>query len=164
MKIVIASTSAVKIEACGKAFGDEATLIPVKVPSHVNEQPIEEETLRGAFNRLSGAFLLHPDADFYVAIESGLFLKNLDYVDRAVVIIKDRHGENYTTYSDGVVFPKNAVEETRARGFAEWTVGKIMEERGIVAKHDDPHLSLSGKSRVDYINETVLRAVKKLSL
>lgn len=168
MKIAVASASAVKLEACRKAFGAVAPqggvvdIIPVKAPSGVAEQPVGDETLTGALNRISHARSAVHDADYYVSIENGLFVEDGRYIDRAVVVIARRNEAPQTFYSDGVEFPSQSVEETRKRGFDTWTVGKVMAEQGVVSQHDDPHLSLSGKSRVAYINETAARAVSAL--
>jgi inosine/xanthosine triphosphatase len=166
MKIVLASTSAVKIEACKKAFSDfsDVNIVTAKVSSHVREQPLNEETLTGAFNRISAARRAVPDADLYISIESGLFEEKGTYVDRAIVIIAEKEGQKYTVRGEGVEFPGPSVEEARKRGFDQWTVGRVMQEQGIVRQHDDPHLDLSGKSRAEYINEAMRRAVAALDL
>jgi non-canonical (house-cleaning) NTP pyrophosphatase len=164
MKIVLASTSAVKIDACRKAFGAAADITGVKVPSCVNEQPMDTETLQGAFNRIAAARAAMPGADVYVSIENGIFEENGKYIDRPVIAVAKGAGAPEVTYGDGVEFPAASVEETRKRGFDTWTVGKVMQEQGIVAQHDDPHLTLSGKSRADYLAEAVVKAAAKLSL
>lgn len=161
MKIVLASTSAIKIAACQQAFPG-AEIVPVKVPSGVNEQPMDLETLQGAHNRLAAAREVVPDADFYVAIENGVFDEGSAYVDRALVVVEHREGLRYNTTSEGVVFPDAAVDEARRRGLETWTVGKVMQEMGIVEKHDDPHLSPSGRSRSDLIAAAVLNAARSL--
>lgn len=164
MKIVLASTSKVKEEACKKAFAAIAgvEIICVKAPSGVNEQPVDDETLRGAFNRIAFARNAVPDADLYVSIENGIFNENGAFVDRAVVTIAKKGEEPVVFYSDGVAFPKACVEEARKRGFETTTVGRIMEEWGIVAKHDDPHADLARKSRIEFINQAMMRAVTGL--
>lgn len=161
LKIVIASTSAVKVDACRRAFGSEVDIVTVKVPSGVNEQPMDLETLQGANNRLAAARAAIPDADFYVAIESGLFRlfdEETTFVDRAIVVLQHQTGLQCQTTSDGVIFPDTAVEEARRRGLDKWTVGRIMQEQGIVASHEDPHLTLAGRSRAEYIYAAVRRA------
>lgn len=164
MKIVLASTSAVKIAACRAAFGEAHEIVPVKVSSGVAEQPMNQETLTGAFNRIRGARAAVPGADIYISIENGVFEEDRKYIDRAVVTLAVGDAKPQTFYSDGVEFPADCVEIARARGFNEWTVGKIMEERGVVAKHDDPHATLSGKSRTAYINDVLKAAVGSLKL
>lgn len=162
MKIVLASTSAIKLDACRRAFPD-AVIETVKAPSGVSEQPIGDETLRGAFNRITAARLAVPDADVYVSIENGLFVENGEHIDCAVVVMA-KGDETITAFSDGVPFPADAVAETASRGFAEWTVGKVMAEMGLVRQHDDPHLDLSGKPRAAYIDDAMRGARAKLGL
>ena len=162
MKIVLASPSAVKLEACRAAFGDDAEIVTVKAPSGVNEQPMNGETVTGAFNRIAAAKQMAPGADLYVSIENGVFEEDGHCIDRPVVVVSRGQGDPQVTYGDGVEFPKESVDEARRRGFDKWTVGKIMEEQGIVRQHDDPHLSLSGKSRAEYLRATVRAAAAKV--
>ena len=159
--IVLASTSALKIEACRRAFPGD-TIIPVKSSSGINEQPLGDETLQGARNRLRHAREQFPDASYFVSIENGIFEEDARYVDRAVVTVESAAGQVQVTLSDGVEFPGASVEEARSRGFETWTVGRVMQEQGVVKQHDDPHLDLSGRSRVEYIDEAVRRAAGSL--
>ncbi len=163
MKVVLASTSAVKLEACRAAFGLEAEIITVKAPSGVNEQPLNDETLTGAFNRIAAAKQLAPGADVYVSIENGIFEEEGRYIDRPVIVVARGACENHITYGEGVEFPKGSVEETRRRGFDTCTVGRVMQEQGLVRQHDDPHRDLGGKSRAEYITAAMRKAVLGLS-
>lgn len=164
MKIVLASTSAVKIDACRKAFGAAAEITGVKVASGVNEQPINDETVQGAFNRIAAARVVMPGADIYVSIENGIFEENGKYIDRPVITVAKGAGTPEVIYGDGVEFPAVAVDEARKRGFDTWTAGKVMQEQGIVKQHDDPHLDLSGKSRAEYLVDALKKAAAKLAL
>ena len=100
--------------------------------------------------------------DFTLAIESGIFSVGNRYFDKAIVVARLKSGEFIEAQSDAVEFPQDAVQETLRRGVAVWTCGKVMEEWGLVQKHDDPHLSLAGKPRATFINEAVLRLLQKL--
>lgn len=168
MKIILASQSRVKINAVEKAFNDvgQFNLITAKAPSGVNEQPIGYETMRGAMNRIDFIKAVHPDADLYISIENGLFPEHCDFIDYAVVTISDKNGKTSTTKSKGVLFPKHYVLKTRYRngGFAQWTVGQTMMDAGIVKNNADPHICLSGESRVDLLDAAVRHAVCKLKL
>jgi len=161
MKIVLASTSAVKMDACREAFASKAgvEIVGVKVPSGVAEQPFDGETVKGAMNRIDAARKLEPDADAWISIENGIFTDAGAFDDRAVVAVMDKTGTAVSATSDGVAFDAKAVSEARARGFDQWTVGKVMAEWGLVAKHDDPHLSLSGIPRATYIGQALDRAL-----
>ncbi len=169
MKIVVASLSPLKLDACKAAFGSharfaDAEYLAVKAASNVNEQPVDEETLTGAFNRIRHARALAPGANYYVAIESGIFNEFGVYNDIPVVALGTLTFEPMITYGERVRFPDEAVGIARARGFDQWTVGRVMQEMGIVRQHDDPHLDLTGKSREAYLRETVKRAVDSLGL
>jgi 3'(2'), 5'-bisphosphate nucleotidase len=162
-KIVLASTSPVKIEAVRQAFGAATEIIAVKVPSGVSDQPMNEETLTGAFNRLARAQEQVPDADLYVAIENGIFEEKGRYIDRPAIAMATRDGAPQVTLGEGVEFPDAAVNEARRRGFATCTPGQVMQEQGIVKDHTDPHKDLTGKSRAEYLKETVKKAAATLN-
>lgn len=78
LKIVVASTNTVKIEAVKSAFqkmfpDQEFETVGISVPSGVADQPMSnEETFHGAKNRVENAETNSPGADFYVGIEGGL--------------------------------------------------------------------------------------------
>jgi len=78
MKVVIASHNPAKIRAVNDAFGlqfpaESIDFIPVTVDSGVHEQPrSDDETLRGARNRAHNAFVVRPDADFWIGLEGGI--------------------------------------------------------------------------------------------
>lgn len=164
-QIVLGSQSAVKVRAVEhaiKRLGLNAELIAVKAASNVSEQPFEEETEQGAENRAAHAVMLQPGADYYLAIESGLFQRGDDWYDAAVVVLRDASGQYIVFQGEGVQFPTEAVEECRRRG-GEWTVGKVLVEMGYVSQHDDPHRDLVGVSRADYIDEVVYQALSGLT-
>lgn len=166
MRVVLASQSGVKAFACREVFGDVAglELVCVKALSNVNEQPLGDETLRGAFNRIANARVIRPDGDVYVAIENGLFEENGQYVDRAVVVLEIAGGLRHSVTGDGVLFPRDCVEDARARGFDRTTAGQVMQERGLVQKHDDPHLDLAGRSRSVFLVDTLRAARRKAGI
>ncbi len=77
MKVVVASKNPVKVAATKKAFEDvfkqTIDIFAYDVPSGVSEQPkSDEESLRGALNRVEEVILLEPNADYYVGIEAGI--------------------------------------------------------------------------------------------
>ncbi len=165
MLIILSSQSAVKIqavkEACA-ALNIEAEVIGVKAASGVPEQPMNVETAQGAWNRIMSARKINPDGNLYLSIENGIFEKDGGYYDKAVIAAQTSKGVKFTAFSDGVQFPAACVEEARQRGFDKVTVGKVMAEKGIVAQHDDPHLTLTGKSRAEFLRETVTRVLKTI--
>lgn len=99
MKIVITSINPVKRNATLLGFTEMFPDTPweideVKASSGVSDQPMsEEETLRGAIQRVENAIHKTPDADYWVGIEGGIqFVENGDAEAFAWVIIKSKNG------------------------------------------------------------------------
>lgn len=162
MKIVVASQSALKVEICKHVvdkFYSDVDLVTVKAASGVAEQPFDHVTVDGAFNRLHDAKSKVLNADLYISIENGIFNEDGRYMDRAVAVVSDFYNSAEIATSEGVEFPAASVEKTKTLGIDKWTVGKVMAEDGLVAQHDDPHLTLSGKSRKIYLEEALTRAL-----
>ena len=170
MHVVLASQSKIKEQAVRQAFNNVSgfKLTTIKAPSGVNEQPIGHETMRGARNRIEFIKDAEPDADIYISIENGLFYEHIDYIDYAVVTVETKDGHIHTTKSEGVLFPKHYVLQTRdsAEGFRNKTVGETMKKAGIVKDNADPHSCLTDqkKSRVQLLNQAVCTATRKLKL
>ncbi|EHK9077576.1 inosine/xanthosine triphosphatase [Vibrio parahaemolyticus] len=77
-KVVIASLNPAKINAVKSAFQSAFPqqafeFVGISVPSKVADQPMtNEETHRGAVNRVKNAKVEMPTADFYVGLEAGI--------------------------------------------------------------------------------------------
>ncbi|HCG6386513.1 TPA: inosine/xanthosine triphosphatase [Vibrio parahaemolyticus] len=77
-KVVIASLNPAKINAVKSAFQSAFPqqafeFVSISVPSEVADQPMtNEETHRGAVNRVKNAKVEMPTADFYVGLEAGI--------------------------------------------------------------------------------------------
>ena len=87
MKIALASQSRKKIDAVKLAFQEVAgvELLTIKAPSNVHEQPLGDETFQGARNRLAFTRQACADADIYISIENGLFMRGgPTWLDRKV--------------------------------------------------------------------------------
>lgn len=103
MKIVVASTNPVKIEATrvgfSQVFGENIQLIGISIPSGVSDQPMsDDETHRGAKNRALNARQAYPDADYWVGIEGGIeeHLGVLTVFAWIVILNQDRTGHART--------------------------------------------------------------------
>lgn len=116
MKIVVGSTSPVKINAVKQAFSEYYTdfrVESVAIPSGVNPFPwSDEEMLQGAMNRAKGAQEKFPDADFAVGLEGGLQqLGDWMMVKQLAVVI--RGGEVGVGLSSGYDCPKGILEQIK---------------------------------------------------
>lgn len=174
MKLVVGSTSAIKKDATALALlriGLKLPLLSISAPSGVNEQPFEfSETFRGAYCRALVALLKCPDANIGVGIENGLFKHNGGTADRAVcvLIVRSSEAPEHWKYSSGigapVMFPTDAVEIARKRGFTTTTAGQVLHEQNSAIIADNPHLHLTGRSRVDYLADTLQQVMVTLQL
>jgi inosine/xanthosine triphosphatase len=94
MKIVVASTNPVKLQAAVNGFqklfpGSELNVIAATVSSDVAHQPMsDEETLRGAMNRSANAQAAHPHADYWIGIEGGIQPRDQEMMAFAWIVIR----------------------------------------------------------------------------
>ena len=99
MKIVVASRNPVKINAVRQAFSSQfpssaLELIPVDVASGVSEQPnSDQETRRGARNRVEEASRAHPDGDFWVGLEGGVMSVDGQLMAYGWMAVRGRNGK-----------------------------------------------------------------------
>ncbi|NVD05790.1 non-canonical purine NTP phosphatase [Vibrio sp. JPW-9-11-11] len=77
-KVIVASLNPAKINAVKSAFcaafeHQQFEFIGVSVASEVSDQPMDnDETHRGALNRVKNAKALKPHGDYYVGLEAGI--------------------------------------------------------------------------------------------
>jgi inosine/xanthosine triphosphatase len=95
--VVIASENPVKVAVAKKAFAlvfpDKTfTFVPVRSVSGVPDQPYGAETRQGARNRLAYIQELHPEADYWVSQEGGVFVEGERLYNRVFILIADREG------------------------------------------------------------------------
>lgn len=166
MKIGVTSQNKLKINAVINAYSfmkNPPEVIGYSAESGVGEQPVNEQALIGARNRIVDVRKRVNNLDRIISIENGIFQENSQWVDKAVVVIYDAsQGKEFIAYSDAVVFPDEYVEEARKIGFDKITVGKVMADSGYISNSKDPHMSISGTSRQVYIEKTVQRLVEEI--
>mmetsp|Transcript_13950 Transcript_13950/g.38105 ORF Transcript_13950/g.38105 Transcript_13950/m.38105 type:complete len:193 (-) Transcript_13950:18-596(-) len=146
-RVVVASQAEMKVAAVRRLMGEgfaaaDGEVLSVKAASEINEQPYgHEETIRGAMNRLKNAQAMEPGADFYVAIENGIFevsLPTIRFFDLAWVVVAGR-GHQSLAHSVGVEMPAELVESARAEGFDRTHVGNIIAATYPGVNKQDPH-------------------------
>jgi inosine/xanthosine triphosphatase len=97
-KIVVASKNPVKIKSALLGFqrmfpNENYEAVGVSVASGVADQPMsEEETLKGAENRVNNSYESHPDADYYVGIEGGIEEKEEEMGAFAWIVVRSKDG------------------------------------------------------------------------
>lgn len=172
LKYVIGTTSKLKIKALEEAVNNmniNAVIIAApNVSSEVNEQPQgTSEIFEGAKNRSYNAETVIPNADVYLAVENGVvFTFNDEWVDVAICLARiPKLATTKSQVSEGVVLPTEAVMLTlnKEGGFELNTVGKTLQEIGIVTSDKDPHLDLPPyKSRVVILQEAFEKLLNTL--
>ena len=97
-KVIVASTNPVKINATEIGFakifpGETFNVSGVSAPSGVPDQPMSDnETLKGAINRVENVSKLEPSADYWVGIEGGLQPIGKEIRASAWIVIKSKEG------------------------------------------------------------------------
>ncbi|KAH6975082.1 inosine triphosphate pyrophosphatase-like protein [Ilyonectria sp. MPI-CAGE-AT-0026] len=116
--IVVSSQNPIKIKAAKEGF---MQLIPgdydirgVNVASGVPEQPFsDEETLRGAVNRVQNARHLTPDADYWVGIEGGVEDRDGSIINFAWIVVEGREGRTGKARTASYNLPEETAELLR---------------------------------------------------
>ena len=136
MKILIGTKNPGKIEGARRSldnYFDNYEIEGVKVPSMVAEQPVGNDTYIGASNRVQNLVKYakenNIDADFYIAVESGLVNHFDKWFITNVAVIQDRNG--YESVGTSASFP---VPEKYVKSIIQNTLGTVMDE--IFSKHD----------------------------
>jgi inosine/xanthosine triphosphatase len=97
-KIIVASTNPIKIKATLDGFKrifpiEEFIVEGISVESGVKDQPnSDQETFRGALNRVDIAFLRGADADYYVGLEGGIESRGDEMESFAWIVVKSNNG------------------------------------------------------------------------
>ena len=157
--VVVTSGSEIKANAVMEALhvlipDREFSFHQISVDSEINEQPLGDETERGARNRIKNAGAKWAKETtkpaLFISIENGLFEEkiggDIKWIDKAVVMIKLPDGRTVSFISGGVIFPSEAVEATLAKsdsGFKNNTVGTTLLEMGIAKNKQDPQSDLT---------------------
>lgn len=97
-KVIIGSENPVKIEVARQAFvqvfpNEEFEFFGYRAISQVSDQPkSDEETLRGAYNRIEDGKEKFPDADFWVSQESGIIDDVVHMFETSYIVIASKDG------------------------------------------------------------------------
>ena len=158
--VVVASCSELKLGAARDVFPD-ATVRGVNVESSVAEQPVGREmTLLGAKNRLERAREALGDASvFVVSFENGMYEGDDGhwYDAAAVMLLEASSGALVSCWSEAVCICR---EKPHCRVACGTAVSP--GEHGRWSSVNDPHLVLTGRSRREYLAETLREALKEL--
>lgn len=129
MKILMGTKNPGKIEGARQAFEkyfDSVEIEGISVESNVGAQPVNEEILQGAKNRIKNLKKYvntnNIKADFYIASEAGITNLLGEWIDINAVIIEDSKGFQSIGTSQGFPIPDKYIEEIK-----QTELGKVMD-------------------------------------
>ena len=163
IKILIGSNNKAKIEGAKLAFEkyfSDFEIISKDIQSGVNEQPINDEILLGARNRIKGLKKLNLKYfDFYISSEAGLISIGDLFVNINMGVIEDINGYESIGTSQGFMVPKSRIEEIKSK-----SLGVIMDEifHGInLSKNKGGihFLSLGEVNRIQLVKDSFILAL-----
>lgn len=130
MKVLVATKNPGKIEGAKQAFEkyfNDINIEGISVSSDVGDQPINEEILQGAKNRVKNlkeyAINNNIEADFYVSSEAGITDLLGEWIDINAVVIEDSKGFQSVGTSQGFPIPDKYIDEIK-----ETELGKVMDK------------------------------------
>lgn len=130
MKILMGTKNPGKIEGAKQAFEkyfDNVEIEGIPVSSNVGDQPLNEEILKGAKNRVRNlkeyAINNNIEADFYISSEAGITNLLGEWIDINAVVIEDSEGFQSVGTSQGFPIPNKYIDEIK-----ETELGKVMDK------------------------------------
>ena len=168
MKILIGTKNPGKIEGAKQAFEkyfDKVEIEGIPVDSNVGDQPINEEILQGAKNRVKNlkeyASKNNIKADFYISSEAGITDSLGEWIDINAVVVEDSKGFQSIGTSQGFPIPDKYIDEIKAT-----ELGKVMDkifdgqELG-KGKGGISYLTKNEVSRIDLTRNAFIMALTK---
>lgn len=129
MKILIGTKNQGKIEGAKQAFEKyyaEVEIEGIPVNSEVSDQPINEEIIQGAKNRVKNLKKYGEETnqqiDFYIASEAGITNLLGEWIDINAAVIEDAKGNQSVGISQGFPIPEQYLAEIQ-----NTELGKVMD-------------------------------------
>lgn len=130
MKILIGTRNQGKVEGAKLAFEkffDNVQVEGIPVESEVNDQPINDEIILGARNRVKNlvkyAKEKNEEVDYFVSIESGMTNKFGNWCIIQIAIIQDKNG--YESFGTSPAFP---VPDKYVEDIKQTSLGILMDK------------------------------------
>lgn len=130
MKILIGTKNPGKIQGAKEAFEkyfNDIEIEGIDVSSDVADQPVNEEILQGARNRVKNlkkyATENQIEADFYIASEGGITNSLGEWIDINCVVVEDKQNFQSMGISQGFPIPNKYIDEIR-----ETELGTVMDK------------------------------------
>ena len=129
MKILMGTKNPGKIEGARQAFEkyfENVEIMGIAVSSEVGDQPVNEEILEGAKNRVKNlkeyAKINHINVYYYIASEAGITNLLGEWIDFNSAVIENKEGLQSIGMSQGFQIPKKYIND-----ILETELGKVMD-------------------------------------
>lgn len=166
MKILIGTRNSGKVEGTKLAFEkffDDVSVEGIPVESEVNDQPINDEIILGARNRVKNlvkyAEEKNEEVDFFVSIESGMTNKFGNWCIIQIAIIRDKDGYESFGTSPAFPVPKKYVEDIKQNSLGI-VMDKLFEGDGL--RNSKGGIALLSKdviTRIDMTKDAFIMAL-----
>lgn len=166
MKILMGTKNPGKIEGAKQAFEkyfENVEVEGISVSSEVGDQPVNEEILLGAKNRVKNlkkyAKENNIEADFFVASEAGITNSIGNWIDINAVVVESKDGLQSIGTSQGFPIPEKYVDEIRATELGK-VMDKIFNKEGLgKGKGGISFLTHDEVSRIDLTKNAFIMAL-----
>ena len=166
MKVLIGTKNPGKIKAAIQAFEkyfDDVNIEGIPVDSEVGEQPINQEMLEGAKNRIKNlkkyANDNNIDVDFYAASEAGITNYFGSWIDINLVIVENKEGIQSLGTSQGFPIPDKYIEEIKSTDLGK-VLDKLFEGEELNKGKGGIHFLTHGEiSRIDLTRNAFIMAL-----
>lgn len=166
MKILMGTKNPGKIEGAKQAFEkyfENVEIEGISVSSEVGDQPVNEEILLGAKNRVKNlkkyAKENNIEADFFVASEAGITNSIGNWIDINAVVVESKDGLQSIGTSQGFPIPEKYVDEIRATELGK-VMDKIFNKEGLgKGKGGISFLTHDEVSRIDLTKNAFIMAL-----
>lgn len=130
MKVLVGSQNPGKVLGAKNAlekYYENVEAVGVKVTSGVSDEPVDDEIYQGAKNRVDELIKYakenNLDADFFMAVESGMTNRLGKWMITNVAVIADKNGKMGYGTSASFPVPEKMVEKIKTE-----TLGNVMDE------------------------------------
>lgn len=166
MKILMGTKNPGKIEGAKQAFEkyfENVEVEGISVSSEVGDQPVNEEILLGAKNRVKNlkkyAKENNIEEDFFVASEAGITNSIGNWIDINAVVVESKDGLQSIGTSQGFPIPEKYVDEIRATELGK-VMDKIFNKEGLgKGKGGISFLTHDEVSRIDLTKNAFIMAL-----
>lgn len=168
MKILMGTKNPGKVQGAKEAFEkyfDNIEIEGIKVSSEVGDQPINEEILQGAQNRVKNLKRYAKEnnikADLYISSEAGITNLLGEWIDINLAVIENDDGVQSTGISQGFPIPDKYIDEIR-----KTELGKVMDkifngQELAKGKGGISYLTKGEVSRIDLTRNAFVMALTK---